>query len=418
MSDVHNVTSTEMTREPELTEEEVEAFRRDQVVLDPERDPERVGPEQYPAMWNASAGFLYRAVMRAEFPDPSEYVSIPLPQTAPAELLLAVTEWNIMWEAAQYRRRIFDHKDLPAKLRRIADRGDINVVFVPRTKSRYFEYASLAHLLPRSTMERYGLPLLQNGQWPFFVNTVQVDRYLPADFGARLARAWAWAIWRHLMPASPIRGFSASDPIRVLAQNLDFWIPHTDEVIQQVLRGLPTVDKGIDEGPVPLKDGSFIEGTIVANPRMGRDIWRGEESAAETVQWVVEEADADGRLRAVLDAVRSNRVEDDFSEHWTYAREDFERKLYKKRSKVQVKFVELTDSTLVQGADTEVVDHMMYGEFLTLLDERERQIVVLLHSGVTKLTEVGHILGYANHSAVSKRLAAIRTKAERFFDQN
>lgn len=36
-------------------------------------------------------------------------------------------------------------------------------------------------------------------------------------------------------------------------------------------------------------------------------------------------ADADGRLRGILDAVRSNRVEDYFSDRWSYAREDFER---------------------------------------------------------------------------------------------
>ena len=295
-------------------------------------------------MWNASAGFIYRAVIRAEFPDTPEYVSVPMPSTAPIELRLALSEWNILWEAAQYRRRMFDHKELPAKLRRIADRGDFNVVFVPRTRSRYFEYATLAHLLSRPTMERYGLPLLQRGQWPFMVNTADVDRYLPTDFEARLATAWAATIWRHLMPASPIRGFSVSDPVRVLAHNLDFWVPPTEEVVQQVLRELPTVDKGVDEGPVHLEDGSCIEGATVANPRMGSYIWRGEEAAAEAVEWIVDEADSDGVLRGILDAVRSNRVEEDFSSHWTYAREDFERKLYKKRSKVRVKFVELTGS--------------------------------------------------------------------------
>lgn len=407
-----------MTEEPDLSDEEIEAFRRDQVILDPVRNPDRADPEQYPSMWNASAGFIYQAVIRAENPDPVEFVAVPLRPGAPVELLLAVSEWNVLWEAAQFRRRTFDHKDLPAKLRRLADRGDFNIFFVPRTKSRYYEYAPLAHLLPRTTMERYGLPLLQRGLWPFFAQSFDVDRYLPADFEDRLARAWAATIWRHLMPGSPIRGFAGSDPIRVLAHNLDFWIPPANEAIQQVLRELPVVDKGVEEGPVLLEDGSHIDGAVVGNPRMGTHIWFGEESADEMVGSVVAEADADGRLRGILDAVRSNRVADDFSDHWTFAREDFERKLYKKRSKVRVCFVELTDSHLVQGPETDVVDRMLYGDFLTLLDERERRIVVLLHSGMTKLTDVGSVLGYANHSGVSKRLAAIRRKTERFFDQN
>jgi hypothetical protein len=59
---------------------------------------------------------------------------------------------------------------------------------------------------------------------------------------------------------------------------------------------------------------------------------------------------------------------------------------------------------------------MLYADFLALLDERDRQVVVVLHSGQTKLTDVATILGYANHSAVSKRLKRIREQAKRFFD--
>lgn len=103
------------------------------------------------------------------------------------------------------------------------------------------------------------------------------------------------------------------------------------------------------------------------------------------------------------------------SDHWSYAREDFERKLYRKRAKVQVRFVELTDTIPVQGPETEVVDRLVHAEFLALLDRRERQVIVLLQSGVTSLTEIADILGYANHSPVSKRLAQIRKKAAAHF---
>ena len=131
----------------------------------------------------------------------------------------------------------------------------------------------------------------------------------------------------------------------------------------------------------------------------------------------VEEADADGQLRGILEAVRSNRVEDDFSEHWSYAREDFERKLYRKRSKVKIRFVELTDTIPVQGPETEVEANLVFADFLALLDRKERQVVVLLQSGVTKVGDVASILGYKNHSPVSKRLARIRKKAAEYFDQ-
>ncbi|MGH3969192.1 MAG: sigma-70 family RNA polymerase sigma factor, partial [Mycobacterium sp.] len=329
--------------------------------------------------------------------------------------------WNMLWEAAQFRRRFFneDKDQLPTEMAKIADQADINVVFVPRTDTRYYEYAPLFHLRRRVTLQRFGLPMLRGGQWPFNAETWSPERYLPVDFEHRLSRAWASTVWRHLMPASPLTGFSDNDPIRILAHNLDFWIPPVTEVMENEMRSWPTVDNGIDPGqPIPLIDGSFLEGAKAANPRKGSDIWTGEDQAAEFVQRTVEAADKDGQLRGILDAVRSHRVEDDFSPRWTYAKEDFERKVHHKRSKVKVTFVELPDTIPVQGPETEVVDRVVFSDFLTLLNPRDREVVVLLRNGTTNLTEISHILGYRNHSAVSKRLKRVRDIAARFFEEN
>ncbi len=403
-----------MTDGPEPSEAEIEAFRRSSVF----EDPEQAAPDQYPRLWNVSAGFIYDRIIRAEVPEPPEYVTVLMPRDGFVELPVAVSEWNVLWEAGQFRRRMFSEEELPVELRKVADSGDINVVFVPRTRSRYHEYAPLFHLLPRTTVERFGLPLLRSGQWPFLVDTAAIDRYLPTDFEDRLSRAWAAVMWRHLVSGSSMGGFSSTDPIRLLAHNLDFWLPAVTEVMQDILRELPVVGNGVVEGRAPLIDGTFLEGAVMANPRMGSDLWRGEEDAAEAVVRTVEQADADGRLSGILDAVRSNRVEDDFSPYWTYAREDFERKLYRKRSKIKVSFVELSDTVTVQGPETEIVDRMVFGDFLALLDERNRQVVVLLRSGPTKLTEIANELGYASHSAVSKRLKHIREQAARHFDEH
>ena len=176
-------------------------------------------------------------------------------------------------------------------------------------------------------------------------------------------------------------------------------------------------DRGIEEVHPQLTDGSVFRDAVIGGPRAGGDLWRGEAEAAEVLQWTVDEADADGRLRGILEAVRSNRVEDDFSEHWSYAREDFERKLYRKRSKVKVRFVELTDTIPVQGPGTDLDANLVFADFLALLDRQEQQVVILLQSGVTKVGEVASILGYKNHSPVSKRLTRIRMKAEEYFNR-
>ena len=146
-------------------------------------------------------------------------------------------------------------------------------------------------------------------------------------------------------------------------------------------------------------------------------MWFGEGDAYDAVVETVEAADGTGQLRGILDAIRSHRIEDDFSSHWSFAREDFERKLHGKRRKITVKFVELTDTIPVQGPESEVLGHLVTSDFLAMLDARSRQIVVLLQSGMTSKTEIADVLGYANHSAISQRPVQIRRAAEAHFDQ-
>jgi hypothetical protein len=249
-----------------------EEFDRDDLF-----EPADSSAEDYPCARNVSGAFMFRRVVRALEPVSPEYVTVPISGSgagATTELFLAMAKWNMLWEAAQFRRRFFAEGESRPELREAA-------------------------------------------------------------------------VWRHLIPCSPLRGFSASDPIKMLAHNLDFWVPPVTVAMEEILRSLP-VDN--DEGSVPLDDGTFLDGAVLVSPRGGTELWRGEVDAAEVVRQTVEAADTTGRLRGILDAVRSNRVEDDFSDYWSFAREDFERKLYRKRAKVKVRFVELTDTVPVQGA--------------------------------------------------------------------
>lgn len=399
-----------MDDEREPTAAEIEGWQRDSAFL----PAEQATPDEHPALYNISAGMFYSGVVRPLEPELPDYVTIDMGQHS-MELVGRVGMWNMLWEAAQFRRRFFNDEELPRPIARIAEMGDINAILVPRTQSRYFEYAPLYHLLPQATLERFGLPLLRRGQWPFMADHGNLDRFLTADFGERLGKAWAWTVWPHLNSGSRLSAFSKNDPIRLLAHNLDFWVPPVTTVVQETLKTFPEVDKGKTLGPVPLEDGGFLAGAVTGNPRMGGPIWLGEEDAAAKVVETVEAADGTGRLRGIMDAVRSHRVADDFSSQWSHAREDFERKLYRKRNKIQVRFVELTDTIPVQSPESEVLGNLATNDFLALLDRQQREIVVLLSSGYRQY-EIAELLGYTNHSPISKKLAQIRRQAEKYFD--
>ena len=53
-----------------------------------------------------------------------------------------------------------------------------------------------------------------------------------------------------------------------------------------------------------------------------------------------------------------------------YEREDFERKLHRKRSKVKVIFVEMPDTVPIYAEDTEVHERILWGDFMALLDAK------------------------------------------------
>lgn len=61
-------------------------------------------------------------------------------------------------------------------------------------------------------------------------------------------------------------------------------------------------------------------------------------------------------------------------------KEDFDRTLNHKRSKITVTFVELDDTTPVHGPETEVIGQLACGDFPTLLNPRDREVVVVLRA--------------------------------------
>lgn len=231
-----------------------------------------------------------------------------------------------------------------------------------------------------------------------------------------MARAFASHIWRFIDSGSPLSAFSDSDSLKLLAHNLDFWLPYAVHVAENRLRALGRVAIEDEEQrrDLELARTDLPQGYAIDRPLFGGQIWSGVEDALEATQEMIDMADAHGRLRGIIEALRSNRVEDDFSSRWSYAREDFERRLYRKRNKVQVRFVELNDTIPVQGPEAEVDGNLVFEDFLGLLDSRQKQIVILLRSGITGVGEISKILGYKNHSPVSKALAKIRQKAAAF----
>ncbi len=308
----------------------------------------------YPELYNLSAAFMYRFMARPVKRARPEFLYLPIKKykgrgSKYLELTALIGEWNLGWEQAQLRSETIYYKEIWEGARKSLPHRELlegrNVYLLPDTAKRFDAYQPLYAMLPASVLARFGLPPIRRMTWPT-ISTHDIHRvepWLPADFRDRLSRAFASHVWPLIRGGSPLNAFSKNEPIKLLAHNLDFWLPHAVRVAEDRLSELPLVelenekdkiDLASIQESVPKDEGS------VDRCRMGGHIWLGEAEAAEAAAQMVCIADKGAELSALVEAIRSNRVEEDFSDRWSFAREDFERKLYRKRSKVRVKFVD------------------------------------------------------------------------------
>jgi hypothetical protein len=380
---------------------------------------DELDPEIFPELYNLSSAFTYQYMVRPTSERSPEFVYIPWQiHKKAAEEEVAFHKWNICWEAGQLRSEIFEEKWPEQWIRKF---NDVNLYLLPDTRPKYGAYIPLYHLLPQRTLRYFSLPLLKKGIWPVGLSFDWSLFLLNNYFESRLSKAFAYHVWPLLIRGSTMNKFSKDDPLVVLSHNLDYWLPYVYKVAEERLRSFPRVDFESTAQKEKLhrlrrKMPADIE---INRPLKGGTIWAGEADAWQATKELVEFADKEGKLSKIIEAVKSNRVEDDFSNYWSYAREDFERKLYHKRSKTKVAFVQLDDTIPVHGRCSEleeVEENLLWEDFIAFLDRKERKVVVCLRNGVTRASEISKILGYANHSPVSKALKRIREKAKKYLE--
>lgn len=397
-------------RVKEITEEDI---WEDELLV------ESPSPEDYPGLQNISSAFIFQFQAIPKSIKNPEYVYIPEKLYSArkwTEIDVFVSKWNISWESAQVRHILFDN-EIPIELEWLKKYHDQNIYLIPKLKRhQYYAYLPIYHILPTRILQYYGLPILKKGNWPHSLRSLIVEEKLPKDFDTRVSKAFATYIWPLLNSQSKMNSYSANDSIKLIAHNLDYWLPYVNMVIEKRLKefGRVEYDNSKQKRLIESVRKQASKEISIQRPLRGGFIWLGEEDAWEAAKEIIEIADSKGKLRTIIDAIKSNRIEDDFSEKWSYEKEDFERKLYKKRSKFKVKFVELPDTLPVQGPETEVENDIFWEDFATMLNPREKQVVILIRNGVTKVGEISKILGYANHSPVSKALMKIRTMLEHY----
>lgn len=376
--------------------------------------------EVYPRLTNLSSAFFYDTIPNPKERKPLELIEIDLPKKNFAEIFGAMVSWNTAWEAGQYKS-ILASKNLPKKWNSFINTYERNIYLIPRYKDHsYGKYSLLHHLMPLDIIKKHNLPFVTNANWPM-VSSFGDGKITIFQYDEKLQKAFAEYIWPFLNTRSAISSFSKDDPIKLLAHNLDYWVGPSYQYAESEILGFGFLNSPSSESEKRMraisKDGPYEE-VDVHYPRFGGSVWEGKHEAKLATSRIVDRADKEGRLREILDLVQSNRIEDDFSSRWSYEKEDFERKIYSKRNKVKVIFVELRDTVPILNQDSEIHENLMWEDFMGILNEKEKSITVCLRNGETSLSTIANELGYANHSPISKALEKIRNKTQKYFENS
>jgi len=228
---------------------------------------------------------------------------------------LFATDWNLWWEAGPYRPEEL-HDDVPEQfswIERIAERH-VDVVFLPvQHGDEYETYGPLYHLLPHRLVKKHRLPFFEGGHWPRVIPTHH--HTLSGASLSGLRRAFAELVWPLLTRGrSTIGSHPPNDSLVLLAQHLGFWLPAMEVVLRR--RGLRWGRARVraeDEAAFARVRPQLPPDLDIQRAAMGGSLWSGEEEAREALCELVEVADAGGKLRGTVDAIRRGRVEEDFS---------------------------------------------------------------------------------------------------------
>ncbi len=373
--------------------------------------------DDYPRCFNVSTAMFYDQIPTPKSRKSPEFVFLKNHYNGQRDIEkeLTIADWNNVWEVGQLRTSFFWDR-LPKTLDWLRSYDTENIYLVPEDDIYpYATYCPLIHLLPFRTRKKFGIPQLKAGKWPYGLSTgFHIYKNLfKGSFKENLSKAFANHIWPILNKQSKISSFSKDDPIVILSHNLKFWLPHLYSTIEDELRNFGRV-KIKSEGQkqkIQLLQEQYPE-IDVKVPLLGGDIWRGEHEAWDITRKVIEKADENGQLTNLFDAIKSNRIKDDFSDKWSYAKEDFERRLYKKRNKYKINFVEIESAIPIHSNTSEILENEIWDDFLSILNHKERNILICLRKGITKHKEISEILGYKNHSPVTKSISKIRRIAE------
>lgn len=348
---------------------------------------------------------------------PLELVFLPEPENKSFEFIAHVHEWNAT-QRAGFLRSSEAIDGLRTYVPWLEERRNPNMILVPTYGTTSELDVMLASLLPDALLTNYGLERKRPS-----LGLLMVGKSKPT-YGTKARSAFAQHIWSYLAPRARFNegAFAPNSPLRLLAGDTRFWahrlyrlaLDRRDEYFEPTTHD----DEGwkpIDElreailGQLPEEDRHLFR---VERPLMGGTIW--DVFDADEREDVLKAAiDGDGvmeSLEPVIDLLHRHRVHEDFSDRYSWIKEDFERSFYSKRSRLKVDLLETVDDAPAYDLEpNEPYEQVLFRDIIAMLDQKERRLVIALRMGKNAST-IARESGLRGHASVSRRIAALKAK--------
>jgi len=224
--------------------------------------------------------------------------------------------------------------------------------------------------------------------------------YNSKQFQVMVLDTWGWMMWQCLGIRGGVDNYSKNDPFVKMVFYLPMWASLVAEM-GITTDYLASLAPGTEVPPITM------EQAAMNCDQIAKQFWHHPALKAKEV-WEV---------------VKTHRCHKDYSNQMSHVKMDFHRQYYHTRAKTKTvpiigEYGENGEEEVIYAPYTpneyaEVETKIWFQGFLGLLNEKDRQIVSLLEQGYTQ-EEIGAMLGYSNHSGVTKRIKYIRGLFEKF----
>jgi len=353
---------------------------------------------------------------------PLELVFLKDVEALDIESELHLIDWNRHHRAGWLRAA--GEVDFALKVApRLREQENPNVFLVPSVHGYTELHCMLASLVPEAILRRHGLRKESTNAWlmPLFAERSMLDPTIARKATASV-EAFNEYLWPKLAGRRGLRNdFSPVSSLRLLASDTPYWMSRLYRLALARWDSMgPTRHEDRDwksldvlweelRQQVPVE---HLKGVTLSRPYYGGTLW--DENDQRECDGVLEELLGDGggqeSLEPVLQVLNSSRTHEDFSDRYSWVKEDFERSFYSKRSKIRVSLVETVDDVPVWSApEPEGYGNVLFRDVLSFFDAKDRHLVLALRHGKT-VSEIAREQGLKGHASVSRRLKRIRAK--------